>query len=111
MCGIKPVEDYAFERFILEPTPDMRSFIPNGQKRITHAHASYVSRYGLIESGWQIKDDEVIYSFTIPENTTATIKLFANAIKVNGKEIEHETVDKKAVFTLGGGKYEVITTA
>lgn len=111
MCGIKPLEDYGFEKFVLEPTPDLRSFIPDGQKRITHANASYNSRFGLIESSWRIDGDMVFYSFTIPESTTATIKLFGKVISVNGKEIEHETVDKKAVFTLGGGKYEVITTA
>lgn len=108
MCGIKPIEDYGFERFILEPTPDMRSFIPKGQKRITHARASYDSRYGLIESGWQIKGDEVIYSFTIPENTTATIKLFGEKVLIGGKEITPERENGKLTFSLGQGEHEIV---
>ncbi len=108
MCGIKPIEGYGFEKFILEPTPDVRDFIPDGQNRITNAKASYNSRFGLIESGWRIDGDSIVYSFTIPENTVATIKICGDTMFVNGKEIEHDKINGKAVFTLGCGKYEII---
>lgn len=41
----------------------------------THASAAYNSIYGRVESGWKRDEDKVVYSITIPANTTAEIVL------------------------------------
>lgn len=44
---------------------------------LTCAKASYQSIYGLIESGWKIKEDKTVYTVTIPCNCTTEINYFA----------------------------------
>ena len=71
--GITRDEDHpGFKHFVLQPTPD-----PNGT--MTGARGHYDSMYGRIESSWQIESDRVIYNFTVPANTTATLYLPATA--------------------------------
>jgi alpha-L-rhamnosidase len=67
VLGIKRDEDSpAFKHFYLEPMVDME---------MEYAQGSYMSMYGEIKSSWRIEGDEVIYNFTIPANTSATVSL------------------------------------
>lgn len=62
-----------FRHFILAPEPD-----PTGQ--MTFARGYYDSMYGRIASSWQIAPKEVIYEFTVPANTTASLYLPATSL-------------------------------
>jgi alpha-L-rhamnosidase len=67
ILGIKRDEDSpAFKHFYLEPVVDTE---------LEFAQGSYQSMYGEIKSSWRIEGDEIIYDFTIPANTTATVSL------------------------------------
>ena len=71
MLGIRPVEsDPGYHSFVLEPRP-------GGSFDFVRGH--YDSVYGRIESGWKILDDgSVQYDFTVPANTTASLRLQAD---------------------------------
>lgn len=116
VCGILPDENApGFSHFFLAPSPDMRETLPEGQKNINSAKATYKSQSGLIESGWDNVDGVYVYNFSIPEGTSATVKLIANdKILVNGVEFTAEELGGKKcekcgkiVFELGAGKYEI----
>jgi alpha-L-rhamnosidase len=67
VLGIKRDENSpAFKHFYLEPMVDME---------MEYAQGSYMSMYGEIKSSWRVEGDEVIYNFTIPANTSATVSL------------------------------------
>lgn len=67
--GIQRDENYpGFKHFILAPEID-----PTG--KLTFAKGFYNSLYGKIKSEWRVKDDKILYEFSIPANTTATIYL------------------------------------
>lgn len=67
ILGIKSDEMYpAFKHFILEPKPG---------GGMTYASGSYESMYGTIESSWYVEGEETVFKFTIPANTSATVKL------------------------------------
>jgi len=74
MAGIQ--EDAAqpgFKHFILAPIPD---------SRVGHVKASFDSPYGRIESEWRVDTwDKFTWTFTIPANTTATVKIPGGAVK------------------------------
>ena len=53
--------------FVIAPVP--------AKEGITWAKGSYDSLWGRVESGWEISGGEVIYRFTIPAGTTATVLL------------------------------------
>ena len=110
--GIQRDEDEpGFKHFILQPTPD-----PTG--KMTFARGHYDSMYGRIESGWRLENGHIIYSVTVPANTTATLYLQAMsekkvtesgiaATKAKGvKFIKYE--NGKAVFELKSGVYNFI---
>ena len=63
-----------FSHFILQPEPD-----PTG--KMTSAHGHYDSMYGRIESGWRQTATGTDYHFTVPANTTATLRLPASSLK------------------------------
>ena len=66
--GIDRGED-SYKHFILRPEPD-----PTG--KMTYARGHLDTRYGRIESSWEIKaDGTVTYHFVIPEGTSATLLL------------------------------------
>lgn len=98
-----------FKHFILSPRID-----PTGQ--MTFAKGYYDSLYGRIESGWEIANGSVEYSFIVPANTTATLRLPVKSIESiseNGKPVEivegvlsSKYIDGNAVIELGSGKYE-----
>jgi alpha-L-rhamnosidase len=58
--------DPGFKHLILKPVPD---------KRLGHLEASFRSAAGLIESRWNYEGDTWVWTFTIPEGTTATVFL------------------------------------
>ncbi len=63
--GIELIEP-GYKRILIQPHPD---------KRLTYARTSFKSPYGLIRSGWEMKDGKMTVSVTIPANTTASIRL------------------------------------
>ena len=69
--GIMRDEDVpGFKHFILEPRVDSTG-------KMIFAKGYYDSLCGRIESSWSISDDKVSYSFAIPANTSATLRLHA----------------------------------
>ena len=117
MCGIKPdTEAPGFEHFFLSPTPDMRkdSELPSGQKRIGMAQAAYESVAGRIESAWAATYGGFEYSFTIPEDCTATASLISGSdtLKINGLEFTLDELSGKregdrVLFELQAGVYTI----
>lgn len=78
ILGIKQDENHpAFEHFILEPRPG---------GGLTYASGYYNSMYGRIESAWYVEDSEIVFRFTIPANTSATVTLPDEAYQ--GMELE-----------------------
>lgn len=73
--------------------------------------ASYESIYGTIVSKWKRSDDTVIFEFSIPVNTSATIKLpITNFSKLllNQKQFDSYTSEaSKTIFELGSGNYTI----
>ena len=62
-AGIRPDGE---NHFVIAP-------VPGGT--LAHAEASYQSLYGTISSCWERTEDTVLYTFTIPANCTAEIRL------------------------------------
>jgi alpha-L-rhamnosidase len=67
MAGIRPGENGGYHRFVLAPHPD---------KRIGFCSAEYRTRHGVVKSSWRYNADGTLScSFTVPEGTTATLRL------------------------------------
>jgi alpha-L-rhamnosidase len=82
-----------YKRIVVEPHPG---------GKLTHARASLDSISGTIVSGWRRDGSSVVYSVTIPANTTAVVRLPAAAIahvKESGKAL-----DKAEGCTVKGSK-------
>lgn len=115
ICGITPCEKHpGFSHFLLCPTPDMRDFLPKGQEKITYAKASYNSKSGKIESEWRKCDTGFEYVFSIPDNTTAEIRLlsendgfFINDVYYTKDELNAQTKDNRVTFTLNPGRFVI----
>ncbi len=52
-----------YKHILFKPIPD---------KRLGFVKASIVTQYGIVASMWEYKGDNIKYTFTVPENTTAT---------------------------------------
>ena len=65
MAGIRADADGGFRHFMLAPIPD---------RRMGRVDASFRSPYGEIKSAWRYDGDKWIWKFTIPANTTATVR-------------------------------------
>ncbi len=116
MCGICPDEKHpGFERFILKPTPDLRTFIPDGQTRINSAKATFRSLKGRIESAWACVNGAYEYDFVIPAGTQASVSLLAgdylefNGLKMTEKDLHAVREDGRLIFTLNPGSYHIRT--
>lgn len=85
MCGIRQDGE---NHFILAPCPG---------GNFTYAKASYHSIYGTVESGWKKENENWIFSFTIPSNCTANIKIQGESKHVNAGtyRFEVKVEDKK----------------
>lgn len=118
MAGIEPDESApGFKHVILQPNPDRRTSLPEGQERITSVDATFQSYYGNIKSAWVIRTDgNLAYTATVPANTTATLYLPVS----NSSDVVYEgatVADKakgvtfvkrengKAVYELQSGSY------
>jgi alpha-L-rhamnosidase len=62
---------------ILPDAPGYKNFVlePQVTTRLKYIRATLDTPYGVIVSGWRNKGDDVIYDFTIPPNTSATLDL------------------------------------
>lgn len=121
MAGIEADEQNAgFKNIILQPYPDTRTTLPQGQERITSVDATVASNYGNIKSAWQLgADGSLSYKVTVPANTTARLLMpVAEGSKVyeGGRPAEESegvkyegTTDDRTVFTLGSGSYSFTT--
>ncbi len=89
MCGIKIGDEP--NTFVIKP-------VIGGT--LTYAKASYKSIYGIVESGWERKDDTILYKIVVPVNTTAKIVL-ADGERIVGAG-RHEL--KKELITQNGVK-------
>jgi alpha-L-rhamnosidase len=77
--GIKPdTQKPGFKNIILQPY-----FV----KGLDSFEAKHMGPFGEIISSWKRQDNKVIYSVTIPANSTATLFLSAKSVLNNGKEI------------------------
>jgi len=63
MCGIRIAGE---NHFVIAPKPG---------GHFTHAAASYKSVYGTVESKWERRDGQTLYTVTIPANCTAEVRL------------------------------------
>jgi alpha-L-rhamnosidase len=100
--GIKPdVAQPGFKNILLEP-----HFV----KGLNSFQASFKVPYGEIQSYWKRDGKKVIYQFTIPANSSATVKLTGAEIKSNGKTVykKAKTGSESYLTNLPAGKYEFI---
>lgn len=63
VCGIRVAGE---NRFTITP-------VPGGT--LSYAQAAYTSHYGKVESGWYRENGEIVFTVTVPANTTAQICL------------------------------------
>jgi hypothetical protein len=102
-----------------EKNPGFKHFFlqPEMVGDMTFVKGTYNSVFGEIAAEWEKKEDKVAFKFTIPANTTATVKLPVKknaVIKVNGKILSDsknvlKVLDngEKPSFILGSGIYVV----
>lgn len=118
MAGIEADESApGFKHFILQPNPDKRTSLPEGQERITSVDATFNSYYGEIKSAWVIRTDgNLSYTATVPANTTATLYLplsKTSDVVYEGTVLANKAVgvtfvkveNGKAVYELKSGTY------
>ncbi len=97
--GIKPDPSKpGFKNILLEP-----HFVDG----LEHFEAKHNSPYGEIVSSWKRSNSKVLYSVTIPANSTATLKLRAKNISDIG--IEYDKEPESGIYTLNlvSGSYEI----
>ncbi len=72
--GIRPDPGYpGFSKFQLSPC------VP---ENLNEVHCSYISPFGEVKSSWRKEGkDQIIFDFTIPENSTAMVKLQAENLE------------------------------
>jgi alpha-L-rhamnosidase len=97
-----------FKSFVLRPRID-----PTGQMK--WARGRYESLYGTIESAWSLEGDHLVYTATVPANTTAVLYLPApspqKAQEGNGPAAKAAGIsfrtftDGEAVYQLASGTY------
>ncbi len=91
-------------------------FSPHVGGGFTNAKVEFLSMYGIIKSAWEIKNNNFVYSISIPANTTGTVILQTSElekIEINVSPISNEVIKnstKTAASTtleLGSGTYEL----
>ena len=104
--GIKPdPENPGFRNILLSP-----QFVSDLKK----SDVSYMSPYGKIESKWERKKKSIIYSVTVPANSTATLTIpqgyrLDNVKSVTDKKtITPEQKDGKYILPAGKIKAEIL---
>lgn len=109
--GIKIDENSpAFKHIIFKPQPD-----PSG--RMTWARGYINSMYGHIKSEWKIEGDTIVYSFSVPANTTASFYVHAEnpgglkAIDDDGRSLQITGFNNGlANYELKPGNYRVYSS-
>ena len=101
ICGIQPdAEINAYKHFHLRPQPG---------GGLEHARATYNSIHGEIESSWEVTESGMKYAFTIPANTTASVRLEQVGSISNVDVVDNLSQDGGTVtFDLAGGRYEFV---
>ncbi len=105
--GIQRDENSAgFKHFILKPHID-----PNNEIKSAKGH--FDSNYGRIESAWESNNEKVVYHFTIPANSSATLYLPVNdafKIKVVGKgwSKSKRSTSSENIYELLPGRYTFV---
>ncbi len=81
---------------------------------LSHAEAFHESPYGMIRSGWEMKDNEIALHITIPPNTTASVFIPSGAVEtvVNSIPLPDYKGRKTAapgyiIIEVGSGEYRV----
>ena len=109
--GIQRDEAFpGFKHFILKPAIDLAG-------KMKYAKGYYDSMYGRIESGWEIENEIIRYTFNIPGNTSALLYLPASSVKdvkENGKGILKKSTgikfigenNGKVILELESGGYQ-----
>lgn len=78
MLGVKADEQQpGYKHILLQPHFD---------HRLSSVHGIFLSPYGPIEASWESKDGEIVYSVSIPCNTSATLSLPKDYTIVKGKK-------------------------
>lgn len=94
-----------YKQIIIQPHPD---------KRLSFARTNFNSPYGLIRSGWEMKDNKLTVSVTIPANTTARItlpKAEVSGISEGGKPLSAKAFTglrqegESVIIETGSGEY------
>lgn len=113
MVGIQSF-GFAFDKVKFTPQPDTRrdDEIPDGQERMTWARGSYMSKSGLIESGWKNTGDGFVYNLTTPVDAKFFMPITSHKdiFKINGKELYIKDYIKSGnsiVIDLEKGSYTV----
>ena len=75
-----------FKHIIMKPVPD---------RRLGHLEATYLSASGVIKSNWRYEGEEWVWTFTIPEGSTATVTLPGERV---AKEYESGTYTIRKAF-------------
>ena len=78
---------------------------PETTEKLTYAKGSYDSVNGLIQSAWELQSDgRYAYTFTVPMNTTATVRLkkqaYSGEFAVNGVASSAATLETDGVAYL-----------
>ena len=90
LAGINPDQQQpGFKNVIFKP-----AFIED----LNWAQANYESMYGIISSGWERKNNQVILRITIPTNSTGTLKIPKG----------YRMKNKDQALQLTSGQYEIV---
>nr|WP_319509529.1 family 78 glycoside hydrolase catalytic domain [uncultured Draconibacterium sp.] len=95
--GIRPdAEHPGFKNFFLQPC-----FIPG----LDWVKTSHNSPHGLIKSAWERKNGMISWTLSIPENTTAKVRM--DAFSAEQISLNKKTVDENN-FSLKSGEYKIV---
>ncbi len=61
-------------------------FVPKTTAHLTYAKGSLKTRYGLVASEWKREQDQVTYTFTVPNGTTATAEIGGRTYELGAGE-------------------------
>jgi alpha-L-rhamnosidase len=104
ICGIQlDPEAPAYKHFYFRPEPG---------GNLSHASAVYHSQYGEILSSWQKSEGVITYTFTVPANTSASVKI--ENVKTFPQTEDTLDFDFKAgvaTFDLNSGYYKFVVEA
>lgn len=105
MAGIESDPDHpGYKHIILQPRPG---------DGLTELESTFETMYGTIQSAWQVHDGEFEVNFSIPANTTATIRLpehegvptLDEAALANGDLKKVELSNGEVAYQAGSGDY------